>query len=169
LKPFYVWPDVPSKHWHGYTFQIERLPQLTDDLRVLHAEHWKETEGYRRGIPLNADYEAFAYHDQMGLYRVFTIRKGSALVGNCAMYLSKSTHTQQFVAREDTLFITESERKGWLAYSFMRYIESVLIGYGITEIDCTVKLAVNSKLLLQRLGYKHTAEQMTKIFIENVR
>lgn len=169
-KKEFEWADPTPVTWRGYTFQVEHFPEVQADLEALHKEHWLETEGYRSGVPMDPNYKAFAYYDGMGIYRLFTIRRDGVLIGDCGMYMARAVHTQQIVSKEDTIFITAGERKGWLAAAFLRYMEKVLVKEcKVTEIDCTVKEAVNSEPLLRRIGYRKSATVMTKVYPENVR
>lgn len=160
--------NIPGKtHW-DYVFAVERIEHVLHELKPLHEAHWKETESYRHSIPLNADYEYMIESERAGRFVLFTLRApGKELVGNCMMYLTRSTHTRQWVAEEDTIFIHPTHRKGRLGIKFIQYVEEVLSGLGITEIRVTVKTVNRAGDLLQALGYQHTANQLVKVLGES--
>ena len=158
--------------YQGCTFQLERLADILDELRPLHQEHWAETERYRHGIALRPDYERMMGFERRNRFLLFTVRRDGQLVGNCAMYIDHSTHTSRLVATEDTLFLRESVRRGWLAKRFMQFVEECLRKIGVSEIRVSVKLnedgtPMNSLPVLSRMGYRQTAVEMTKVFGED--
>lgn len=155
--------DIPPIEYDGAVIHVERMQAILPEIVPLHAAHWAETEKYRHGVPLNVDYDHMVNAERQGRFILFTVRRDGALVGNCAMYLTCSTHTQQWVAEEDTLFILSEHRRGRLAIKLIQYVEDVLKNMGITEIRVTVKTVNRVGDLLERLGYAHTANQLVKV------
>lgn len=158
--------DIPPQEVSGGLIQAERIADCLDEIKFVHEQHWKETEQYRHGIPLNPDYNYIVNAERLGRFILFTVRSDGKLVGNCMMYLSKSTHTQKWVAEEDTIFILPEYRKGRLGVRLIRYVEDVLRNMGVTEIRVTVKTVNRVGELLQHLGYQHTGNQLTRILQE---
>lgn len=156
--------SIPSVgHW-DYVFAVERIEDVLRELVPLHQQHWNETEGHRHSIPLDVDYEYMINAERSGRFMLFTVRAPNGeLVGNCMMYLTRSTHTKKWVAEEDTIFIREDHRKGRLGIKLVQYVEDVLRGFGITEIRVTVKTVNRVGAMLQRLGYDHTGNQLVKV------
>jgi hypothetical protein len=158
--------SIPTdSHWE-YVFAVERIEDVLGELKPLHEAHWQETEEYRHSIPLSADYEYMINAEQMGRFMLFTVRKDGELVGNCMMYLTRSTHTQKWVAEEDTIFVRSDHRKGRVGIKHIKYVETVLRECGITEIRVTVKMVNKAGDLLLALGYRHTANQLVKVLGE---
>ena len=155
--------EIPAEEYSGFVFHVERIADLLDEIKPLHMAHWNETEGYRHATPLNADYDTFMAHERAGSYILFTARKEGALVGNCAMYLSRSTHTQTMLATEDTLFFLPSVRGGFTALRFQKYIERVLRALGVKEVRVSVKTINNANVLLERMGFTKVSVQYSKI------
>jgi len=160
--------NIPGdKHW-DYVFAVERIEHVLQELKPLHEQHWMETESYRHSIPLNADYEYMINAERSGRFMLFTMRSpDNLLVGNCMMYLTRSTHTRKWIAEEDTIFIRPDHRKGRLGIKFIKYVETVMRSLGVTEIRVTVKTVNRAGDLLQALGYKHSANQLTKVLGDN--
>jgi len=154
--------DIPAVEYGNNLIQVERLEDVLDELKPVHAAHWQETERYRHGIALNPDYNYMINAERNGRLILFTVRNDNGLVGNCMMYLSRSTHTQRWVAEEDTIFILPEHRKGRLGVRLIRYVEDVLRNMGVTEIRVTVKTVNDVGRLLTHLGYNHTGNQLTK-------
>jgi len=150
-------------------FAVERIENITEEIKHLHRAHWNETEGHRHRLPLQPDYEAFIRYEQAGRYLLFTVRSEGKLLGNCAMYLDKSAHTQTLIATEDTLYLLPEARRGTIAKRFVRYVENALRLLGVREINITVKTVNKAARFFRLLGYRHVENGLTKILeIENV-
>lgn len=158
--------DIPPGEYAQFVICVERIADILEELKPIHAAHWQETERYRHGIALNPDYQYMINAERSGRFMLFTVRSEGELVGNCMMYLSKSTHTQRWVAEEDTIFILPEYRQGRLGVRLIRYVEDVLRNMGVTEIRVTVKTVNRVGELLQHLGYSHTGNQLTRILQE---
>lgn len=158
--------DIPADIYGQFTISTEYIEQALDEIKPVHAAHWQETEGYRHGIALNPDYDYMINAERTSRFILFTVRHEGKLVGNCMMYLSRSTHTQKWVAEEDTIFILPEYRQGRLGVRLIRYVEDVLRNMGVTEIRVTVKTVNRVGELLQHLGYTHTGNQLTRILQE---
>lgn len=158
--------DIPADIYGKFTISTEYIEQVLDEIKPVHAAHWQETEGYRHGIALNPDYDYMINAERTSRFILFTVRHEGTLVGNCMMYLSRSTHTQKWVAEEDTIFILPEYRQGRLGVRLIRYVEDVLRNMGVTEIRVTVKTVNRVGELLQHLGYTHTGNQLTRILQE---
>lgn len=154
--------DIPPAECGDYSIQVERIEDVLSELKPLHVAHWQETERYRHGIPLNPDYNYMINAERNGRFLLFTVRIDGVLVGNMMLYISRSTHTQNWVAEEDTMFILEEHRKGRLGVRLIQYGEEILRNLGITEVRVTVKTVNNVGRLLSHLGYTHAANQFIK-------
>lgn len=148
----------------SYTIQAERFLDVLDQIRVLHEAHWKETEGYRHGLPFNPDYGYFLEKDASGEYLLFTVRKDGHLVGNFGLFLNTSHHTQELVASEDTLFILPEHRVGRLYFRFSEYVDEACQTLGVSELRTSTKLSNHSGDMLPRLGYAHVGNNYVKTF-----
>lgn len=157
--------------WHGdCVFSLERMADIADEMKPLHLAHWNETEAHRHDLPFNPDYATFIRYEQAGQYVLFTIRINGKLVGNCAMYLHKSTHTQTLLATEDTLYLLPEARKGRRAMAFIRYCEDALYQLGVKEINVSVKTVNKAERFFRIAGYRHVENGLSKILEEeNVR
>jgi hypothetical protein len=145
------------------TFAAERGARILPELEALHHEHWKETEGYHRGIPMNPDVAACLLDEAEGRLLQLTARDGGRLVGNFRMYVAPSRHTSQRIATEDTLYLLPEYRKGRNAMRFIEYMESCMRVLHVTEIYLDDKVA-NPAVgkLLDHLGYEHIANRRIK-------
>ena len=147
------------------TFHAERIAGLVDEIRPLHLAHWQETEAHRHGLPFNPDYDSFIRDERAGRYLLFTARHkdDGRLLGNCACYVYRSTHTQTPAAVEDTMFLLPQARKGRTAIKFFQYAERCLVSLGVRELRVSVKHTNKAGLLWARIGYKSAATEFVKI------
>lgn len=159
---------LPATH-EDFSFDIEKISLIEEEIKPLHLAHWNETESHRHDLPFNPDYTTFARYEQAGRYILFALRSEGRLVGNCAMYVDRSAHTQTLMATEDTLYLLPEARKGTVAKAFVAYVEASLLQLGVKEINITVKTVNRAGLFFQRLGYKHVENGLTKILgVKNV-
>lgn len=168
LVPLSLIEQIAPQQSGEFTFARERMQDIVDEMRPLHEAHWNETESHRHALPLNPDYEAFIRYEQAGRYILFTLRDAEQrLVGNCAMYLDTSTHTQTLLATEDTLYLLPEARKGRTAMHFVGFIERSLQQVGAKEIHITVKSVNKAEKFFRFLGYVHAENGFLKILEEN--
>ena len=155
---------------HGdFVFYVERIENIADEIKPLHRAHWDETEEHRHGLPFNPDYAAFIRYERAGRYVLFTLRSEGGLLGNCALYLDKSAHTQTLIATEDTLYLLPEARKGRVAKCFVAYVENAMRLLGVSEINISVKTVNKAERFFRLLGYRHVENGLTKMLeVENV-
>lgn len=148
----------------GYTFAVERLRDILDEMRLLHSAHWAEKEEAPGRPPFNPDYETFIYYESTGRCLVCTVRdQKNQLVGNFSLYMERSMHTQALIATEDTLYLIPEARKGRVAQRLIAYGERALEELGVTEINVTVKRDNKHGRFFQMLGYDHVSDGLTKL------
>ncbi len=155
---------VNSVEFDGIRFALECIEDITEEIKPLHQAHWNETEEHRHTLPFNMDYETFYQYERAGRYVLFTLRHEGKLMGNCAMYLSVSTHTQTLLATEDTLYFLPEARRGSMARRFIAYCEKALRQIGVVEIQVSVKTVNKAGRFFQMLGYRHVENGLTKVF-----
>lgn len=156
--------SFPTEEFDGMTFQVERMRDVVEEIKPLHLAHWQETETHRHRQSLNPNYAELIAHERAGQYVLFTVRDADKrLVGNCAVYIFRSNHTQELEATEDTMFVLKEVRKGReLGVAFFQYCERMLLGLGVTEATFKVKILNAVWRRWRRLGYEIVAYEMSK-------
>lgn len=144
-------------------FARELMEDIEDEMKPLHLAHWNETEEHRHNIAMNIDYSTFIRYERAGRFVLFTLRIDGKLMGNCAMYLDLSAHTQTLIATEDTFYFLPEARGGTRAKRFIRYCENALRQIGVKEINVTVKTVNKAGRFFQMNGYRHVENGLTKI------
>ncbi|MDN5882942.1 MAG: hypothetical protein L0H37_11295 [Nitrosospira sp.] len=169
LVPADVIARIQPEAYGDITFSLERIEDIAGEIKPLHRAHWDETEEHRHGLELNPDYETFIRYERAGRYVLFTLRSEGELLGNCAMYLDTSAHTQTLIATEDTLYLLPEARQGRVAICFVAYIENAMRQVGAKEINITVKTVNKAGRFFRLLGYRHVENGFAKILeAENV-
>lgn len=167
LMPDEVFNHVKKKEYNGYLFNVELMEDVKNEIKPLHLAHWDETEAHRHDLPFNPDYQTFVRYEQANRYVLFTMRDAEwSLVGNCAMYLDRSAHTQTLIATEDTLYLLPKARRGRMAFKFVKYIEDTLTKMGVKEINISVKVVNKADRFFRLAGYRHVENGLIKI-LEN--
>jgi GNAT superfamily N-acetyltransferase len=146
-----------------FVFACERMEDILEEIKPLHAAHWAETEEYRHGLEFNPNYEKFIRFERAGRAIVFTLRNAGKLVGHFSVYVSESMHTQTLMAREDALYLLPEARKGRTSARLIAYAESGLRQLGVKEIDVSVKVINRAGRFFRMLGYKHVEDGLNKI------
>lgn len=154
----------------SYTLHCARIADLLPELKALHAEHWNETETHRHGqVEMNPDYDRVLDLEAQGRYFLVVVRHADGqLVANYGSFLARSTHTQDLISTEDTLFLSRAHRKGRLGIALIRYAEDALRAVNVAELHVSVKSVNNVGPMLERLGYAPTGTQYTKILKESL-
>lgn len=160
---------IAPEHREDCVFARELMEDIEDEIKPLHLAHWNETEEHRHNIAMNIDYSTFIRYERAGRFVLFTLRIGGRLMGNCAMYLDMSAHTQTLIATEDTFYFLPEARGGTRAKRFIRYCENALRQIGVKEICVTVKTVNKAGRFFQMNGYRHVENGLTKVLeVKNV-
>lgn len=154
---------IAPEEFEDCVFSLEKMADIRYEIRPLHKAHWDETEEHRHNLEFNPDYATFIRYEQAGRYVLFTLRIDDRLMGNCAMYLDMSAHTQTLIATEDTLYLLPEARKGRRSIHFVRYVEDSLMQLGVKEICISVKTINKAERFFRLLGYKHVENGLAKI------
>lgn len=156
--------DFPPKEFKGYVFAYERAASILQELHVLHARHFEETEVHRHEFGMNPDYAGGISDEQDGNLLQFSMRYEGQLVGHIRFYLTRCRHTGAKQAVEDALFVLPEHRKGLVAVRFWQYAEACAKSIGVREMSVGTKPGVNdAHRLYEYLGYRLVAHKLTKI------
>jgi GNAT superfamily N-acetyltransferase len=109
-----------------FTFGVEKLSDIKDEIAPLFALHWNEVE---KGTPLemDVDYASYFVSEKNGQFAMFTARTDGKLVGYLACYVYQSGHAKrEYIGREDAFFLSPECRGKGAASVFLDYVESSL-------------------------------------------
>lgn len=156
--------DAIEPRVHGeFVFAVEKMEDIIEEMKPMHQAHWEETESHRHNLELKPDYDYFIASERAGRYILFTMRTEGKLVGNCAMYINESKHSDTLMSNEDTLYLYPEARKGRIAFKFVKYVEDSLQLLGVNEINISVKLVNKAARFFKMQGYREVEIGLTKI------
>jgi GNAT superfamily N-acetyltransferase len=143
------------------TIGVEKLGEIHEEIRPLHAEHFGETEVLYLDTPFDPDYDRYRELEKTGGFVLITARWGTKLVGYIQYYVFRDLHTQgAYMAREDAMFITAEARGNKLAPRMLAYAEHAMAGLGCSFIGMTSKGPVGGPEIgpfLESKGYRPVA------------
>lgn len=156
----------------GYVIACERFESCLGELHALHEAHWHETEGYRHGLALRPNYAAMVAFERAGQMLQVTVRHEAKLVGSIRMYVTRSFHTDDMLASEDSLFLLPAHRarSTWLALRMLRYTVQCLEtlrdhrGEPRIAIEASSKLSNRADALMRRLFGAPVAAAFHRVF-----
>lgn len=141
-------------------YGIERLANIEDELRVLHEEHYNETETLYLDTPFSPSYDRYKASEEAGQFVLFTARVGSTLAANLQYYVFDDMHTEIKVAREDAFFVSKQFRGQKLAPALLAYAEDALRQLGCVKVGMSSKAPVGGPDIgpfLEKRDYKPVA------------
>jgi len=159
-------PDITEK----YAIGLEKVAQMEDELRELHAEHYAETETLYLDAEFDPDYARYKNSEAAGQFVVFTVRDISNwhrdMVGYLQYYVFRDMHSKgMYTAREDAFFLTKDHRGGGLAPKLLSYAEHCLKQLGCRYVGMSSKAPVGGPDIgnfLERNGYRPVALYYSK-------
>lgn len=161
MDPIYYAFDVEHRNDGEIVIGHEKLEDMVSELRVLHEEHYNETEKLYLEVPFDPDYGRYIESERRDRFVVFTVRKLGRMVGYLQYYVYRSMHSQgTYQAREDALFLTKSVRGGSLASALLQYAEHCLKQLGCRYVGMSSKAPVGGPdigAFLERKGYRAAA------------
>ena len=165
-EPVYI--GFTPVEYKNYFIGVEKIESILPEIRVLHGEHYGETEILYKEREMLVDYERYIALEQTSQFVLFTARHTStgSLIGHLMYFLGPAHHTKGILlAKEDAFFITKAHRGGQLAKMFLKFAEDCLLELGVGQIGMTDKSPCGGKSLkrlLEPLGYKPVALQYVK-------
>lgn len=157
LKKYYAF--VPAREGQ-ITFGLERIADIEDEIRVLHEEHYLETETTYLPTEFNPSYDRYKASEEVGQYIQFTARIGDVLAGYLQYYVFDDMHTNIKQAREDALFVSKPFRGQKLGPGMLHYAEDALRQLGCRMIGMTSKHPIGAPDMggfLESRGYRKVA------------
>lgn len=142
------------------TFGIERVADIEDEVRVLHEEHYNETETLYLDTEFSPSYDRYKASEEAGQFVLFTVRLGSTLAGYLQYYVFNDMHTEMKVAREDAFFVSKPFRGKKLGPSMLSYAEDALRQLGCKKVGMSSKAPVGGPDIgpfLESVDYKPVA------------
>lgn len=136
-------------------FARESVAMVLEEIKPLLHAHWREIAQYP-DIPLDPDYDQYAYAEAAGQLRIYTAR-AERLVGYGIYLVAPAWHYRQSLqARQDILFLLPEYRQGRAGLKLIEYADAQLEAEGVQVIYQQLKAWLDFGPLLQRRGYELT-------------
>ncbi len=139
----------------------ERIEDMCDELRVLHEQHYRETETLYLDVPFDPDYTRYVASEKAGQFVVFTARMHGELVGYLQYYVFRDMHSSGMrQAREDAFFFVPAVRGKGHAPKLLKFAEDALKKLGCRYVGMSSKAPTGGPDIgsfLERKGYRPVA------------
>jgi GNAT superfamily N-acetyltransferase len=150
-----------------FVLGLEKIEHMEEAIRVLHEEHYQETETLYTSAPFDPDYPRYIAGEKNGTFVAFTCRNGQGeMVGYLQYYVYRSMHSKTVLqAREDALFLTKKVRGVGIAPKLLKYAEHCLAQLGCTHVGMSSKAPCGGPDLdsfLRRMDYSPVATYYVK-------
>lgn len=151
-----------------YTFAVEKFEDTYAEIEPLYRQHYGEMQ--QRLAVLGVDIPG--YNPRLDVYLAsaargdllhFVVRCDGVAVGYSNVYVFADMHNQQLSAQEDTIYVDPKHRNG-IGRKLTKMILEALRGGGVKKATMTAQTDPRAVNLWKRLGFKHTAHQMTYTF-----
>lgn len=153
-----------TQQYKGYTFEIELLRDILEEIKPLELERYAQDEMGKAGYDFDPDTEDLIEREYAGGLLQSTSRTSEgALVGYMRVYLTRSKDTDTLVCSDAAFYVTPAHRGGFMAVNLWKFTEQCVVAAGAREIYCATKLANNVGSMARRLGYLPTALLYCKV------
>lgn len=135
------------------TMAVESITTCWEEALPMLHRHWREMP-HEGDLPFDPDQAIYAMGEQMGVFRLFTVRADGRLVGYCCVSVHKSLwHKGTIEAGQHSLYVEPEYRKGRLGIRFIRFIEAALKAEGVRTLRQHSHLGRPESRLFRKLGY----------------
>lgn len=145
---------------------LEKLRNIVEEIRPLHAAHFAAVETPLHGAPFDPAYDKYMVLEEQGGFVVFTLRVKGELAGYLQYWMFRNMYSRNVLgAKEDAMFISEAHRGKGLLTPFITFAEHCLEQLGCNYIGMSSRGPMGSTdigpYFLKR-GYKAVAEYYVK-------
>ena len=151
-----------------YTIAIEKFHENYGEIQMLYREHYNEmrermsSQGVEMS-PYNPRLDEYFKASIGGWLINIIARDGEKAVGYCNVYITADMHNHDLIAKEDAIFVTKSHRHG-LGKDIVRFGLEELRKRGVKRLNVSAVTDLRVAKLWRRMGFKHTAHEMTYTF-----
>lgn len=151
-----------------YTMARESFEGTYLEIEPLYRLHYGEmcarleAEG-RKCSPYNIRLDQYIIAERGGYLHTFILRADGEAVGYINVYTASDMHNRDFIAREDTVFVTKAHRNG-IGKKFIQYGLAELDKLGVKCLRVSAMTDLRVEKLWARMGFKREAVQMVYLF-----
>ena len=140
----------------------ETLAQALTEMKPLFAEHWEEIAWRKDKIALAPDYAAYEALETKGVFKLYTARRGGALIGYACWFVSPLLHYKTTLCATNDIVYVDPRYRGGTGMRLVRFSEAELKKLGVQVINLHIKDCLNWGPLAQRAGFERTEANWQK-------
>jgi len=145
------------------TYQQESLLTTQKELEALSKLEWEEVNHFKDIFPLDIDWGLYYQLEDLGLFKIFTVRDGGKLVGYFSVIVSPAIHSSgRFRVGNDALFLHKGYRKGFTGVRLIKFVEKCLREDGFHQLQITFTENNDITPILIWLGYEKVETKFEK-------
>ncbi len=151
----------------GYEIGEVLIAPIIDDLKILHAAHYKETETHYKRHKVDVNYPHYISCQEKGTCTCFAARviETGQIVAYLFMYLLPSAHDSSMVATADMMYLLPEHRGSGIARRLLQVAQTRLKELGADYMIVTDKSPLGAphlKMLFESEGYSQIAIAYSK-------
>ena len=140
-----------------YTYELEKIADILDELVPLVQEHHEEVDTDKERVQMNPDYDTYLALEEAGAVVLHTVRDNGILAGYSVVLVHPHLHYKDNVyGQNDLLYVCPEYRSEGLAKGLLETQEEHLKELGVTVMTMHMKEDRRFEHLMQNLGYHHS-------------
>lgn len=145
------------------TYKQEFLFEVEEDCKDLIKEHWEEIAVNKDKIKLNPDWDIYRKLEELGNFKIFTVRSNGVLVGYFAVIVNTNPHYKDHLfASNDVIFLKKEYRKGLTGVKLIKFATECLKADGVSVLTINTKAHKPFDKVLNFLGFSLTERVYSK-------
>lgn len=154
-----------------YAFSLEKFDETYSELEPLYRAHYAEMRARleRDGVKVS-DYaprlDQYSQASKGGWLLTWVVRHEGNAVGYSNVYLTNDMHNGDFIAQEDTIYITPDHRNG-VGRKLVKHILSDLRARGVKRGIVSPVTDLRVGKIWERMGFKPLSQLMVYQFEGN--
>ncbi len=149
------------------TFQVERWPQIEEEIKPLLVLNWRETGLDHETIHLDPNFEIYRARDAAGELHVVTARHGNQLAGYFFNFIAPHPHYKSTLFAFQDVYFLKEEHRGPNGIRLFLATEKYLRERGVREMIANTKISHNKGAMFDKLGWRLTAMTYSKLIGES--
>ena len=147
-----------------YSMSREDFEETYLEIEPLYREHYAEmcsrlAEQNQICSPYDPRLDLYVKACREKYLHTFILRFGGKAVGYINVYTTNDMHNRDFIAKEDTVFVTKDHRRG-IGRKFIQFGLAELNKLGVKHLSVSAMTDLRVEKLWTRMGFKKIAVQM---------
>lgn len=136
-------------------YGVEKIQNAQHELGVLFDEHYDINCPMPDKLKAEPDWERWFQLQDMDMFRLFTARKNSRLIGYIFLFIAPSfQYKTHLFAVVDMIYVRKQNRASGAGYYLLKYAEDYIKQLGVSVMGISTTVDAPFDKLLNRLGYE---------------